>query len=500
MLNQSIWKDKADHLAFAPLKRNINVDVVIIGGGITGITTAYNLSKAGKRVAVIEALKIGEGATGYSTGNLYSIIGSPGLHTLEERFDLKKLKKIVKSRATAVDFIEERIKEFKIKCDFKRVNWNLFTTDVEQTPFVINEREAAKRAGLSISNEVDFPLDIIEGFSVENQAQFNPLQYVINFAKAIESSTCQIFENTKAVEFEEDEICEVKTANGKSIYANYIVMATHTPKGLFLVHTSLGPYREYAVAVSLKGKYPSPGIYWNKVEGEHYSMRVYDTTEGKVLMALGEIHKVGQKENNEECYKNLLKYLKEKFEVESEKFRWSAQMFRSTDGVPFIGLSTGTSKTYIATGFAADGLTFGTLAGMIISDQILGKKNKWSETYDASRFTPIASAKDFIKENADVVAKLVGDWVAKIDAGKFSEVKKGEGKIMIIDNKKCAVYRNTVGDLKAVSAVCPHLGCIVHWNHAESTWDCPCHGSRFDTKGEVLEGPAISALKKIEIN
>lgn len=494
----SIWKDTAEESFFAPLTGDLTVDVVIIGGGITGITTAYNLSRSGKKVAVLEARKIGEGDTGSSTGNLYSTIGSPGLHILKSRFNEERMTEVVQSRGAAVDFIEQRIQEFNIDCDFKRVPWCLFTEDESEQSFLEKEKEAAEKAGLTVSENIPFPLNIKYGFKVENQAQFNPLQYVVQFAKAIKSDNCNIYEHTKAIEFNEGDVCTVKTENG-TITASNIVMATHTPKGIYFVHTSLGPYREYAVAVKLNGEYPEPGIFWDKKPDEHKSMRVYDTTKGKVLMVLGEMHKVGQKENNNECFDKLEQFLRERFSVASVEFMWSAQQYKSSDGIPFIGLSTGNTKTYIATGYSADGLTYGTLAGMIISDQINGIENKWSKTYDASRLTPIASAKEFVKENINVAAELIKDWVAKEDAEKFSDVVSGEGKIMEVNGKKCAVHRNHAGGLNVVSAVCPHMGCIVHWNEAETSWDCPCHGSRFAIDGEVLEGPAIAALKKVDI-
>jgi Rieske Fe-S protein len=232
---------------------------------------------------------------------------------------------------------------------------------------------------------------------------------------------------------------------------------------------------------------------------EHYSMRVYDTSKGKVLMVLGEMHKVGQKDNNHECYETLKKFLRDRFDVASVEFSWSAQQFKPADGVPYIGLSTGNSKTYIATGFSADGLTYGTLASMIISDQILGKENKWSDTYKASRITPIASAKEFIKENVNVAVEFIKDRFTKNEADELSEVATGQGKVMEIDGKKHGVYRDETGKLHVVSAVCTHMGCINHWNEVEKSWDCPCHGSRFSIDGEVLEGPAYTALKKVMV-
>lgn len=496
MSTHSIWEDKTLETSFSPLRNDMTVDVAIVGGGITGLTAAYILSRAGKKVALLEARKIGEGSTGSSTGNLYCTIGSPGLHNVQSKFSTQKIKQVVESRAAAVDFIEARVKEFNIDCDFKRVPWALFTDNSNGQSFVEKEKKAAGEAGLTVTDDFKIPMKIEAGFTIENQAQFNPLQYVKSLAKSIKSDNCKIYELTKVTNVTEGKTCIVETADGK-ITAEQVVMATHSPKGVYAVHLSMGPYREYAVGVKLRGEYPAAGIWWNALSQEHYSMRTYDTPKGKILMVLGETHKVGQKENNEECFKNLKRYLEERFDVASVEYTWSAQQFKAADGVPYIGLSTGNSKTYIATGFSADGLTYGTLASMIIADQILGRENKWSKTYDASRITPLASAKEFVKENVNVAYEFIKDRFTKSEADAFAEVTAGKGKVMTIDGKKHGVYRDETGKLHIVSAVCTHMGCINHWNEVEQSWDCPCHGSRFSIDGEVLEGPAYAALKKI---
>ena len=496
MSSYSIWKDKAEEVSFSPLREDMTVDVAIVGGGITGLTAAYILSRAGKKVAVLEARKIGEGSTGSSTGNLYCTIGSPGLHTIKSKFNEQKLKEVTESRAAAVDFIEERIREFNKDCDFRRVPWSLFTEEISGQSFVEKEKKAAEDAGLTVIENGSFPLAVKSGFIVPSQAQFNPLQYVVSLAKNISSENCRIFEFTKVDDVDEGKVCTVTTAGGK-VTAEHVIMATHSPKGIYAVHMSMGPYREYAVAVKLNGAYPEPGIWWNMLSKEHYSMRTYDTSKGKVLMVLGEMHKVGQKENNQECLANLERYLRERFDVATVEFTWSAQQFKAADGIPYIGLSTGNSKTYIATGFSADGLTYGTLASMIISDQILDKENKWSDTYKASRITPVASAKEFVKENVNVAYEFIKDHLTKKDADDLAEVMNGQGKVVEIDGKKQGVYRDKNGKLHVVSAVCTHMGCINHWNEMEKSWDCPCHGSRFSIDGEVLEGPAYAALKKM---
>lgn len=497
----SVWKKNTESADYPAQSGNIETDVVIIGGGITGITAAYLLAISGRKSVVLEALRVGQGSTGFSTGNLYATVGSEGMHKIVSGFDQDKLREVVESRGAAVNFIEQAISTHAIDCDFKRVPWSLFNSEGEDQSFVEKEKEAAVSAGLTVTSDISFPAAHGKGFTVPDQAQFDPYTYVVSLAKTISSEHCQIFENsrvTKVEEGNEREKCVVHTENG-TVTANLVIMATHTPKGLYMVHTSMGPYREYAVAAKLKGEYPQPGIFWEMKGTEHFSMRVAESPQGPVMLVLGEKHKVGQKENNPECFDRLEKFLRDRFEVDSVAYKWAAQNYTAADGIPFIGMSSGDSKTYIATGFAADGLTYGTLAAMIITDDILGIQNKWAKTYDASRLTPLASAKNFVKENVNVAFEIARDWLTKDEADSFAEVQKCDGKIMNVEGSKHAVHRDENGELHVVSAVCPHMGCIVHFNTAEQTWDCPCHGSRFTTAGDVIEGPAINPLKKINI-
>ncbi|MGK9126300.1 FAD-dependent oxidoreductase [Olivibacter sp. SA151] len=492
----SVWKDNSKQGSFPILDQDLTVDVAIIGGGITGITAAYLLAKQGKKVTVLEARAIGEGSTGFSTGNLYAIPGSEGLHTIEKKWGKEHARQVVESRAAAIDFIEARIQEFNINCGFVHVPWCLFSEQGESASYIQKEREAVERAGLTTSDFIPFDIKPSVGFSIANQAQFNPLQYTVALAQHIQSDSCLIFEHTKMMSYEEGEPCTVITDRGK-ITATEVIMATHTPKGLYFVHSSMEPYREYAVAATLNDNYPPNGTYWDMISKQHYSIRTYDTAHGKVLMVLGEKHKVGTEEHNESRFRNLENFLRERFNVNSVVYSWAAQQYKPADGIPYIGKSSGSKKTYIATGFSADGLVYGTLAAIIISAEIIGNPNPWNKLYDASRITPIASAANYIKANASVTYELIKDYLFKENVDHFSEIKPTEGKIMEIKGQKCAVSRNRTGDLFIVSAVCPHMGCIVHWNSGEQSWDCPCHGSRFTTDGEVIEGPAISALAPI---
>lgn len=492
----SVWIEKPVAKSFPALQKDINVDIAIIGGGITGITAAYLLSKSGRSVAVLEAKEIGGGATGSSTGNLYSVVGE-SMHQVLEKWDETVLRKVIASRAGAIHLIEEIIREFKIDCSFRKAPWCFFCETDDQRSTIEKEKEAAEKAGLSTTADIPFPVDIHFGFAVEGQAQFNPYNYTASLAENIQAAGCDIYEHTIVTKIDEEN--GVIEANDFTVSATSIIMATHTPKGVYAVHSFLGPYREYAVAVKLNGAYPPPGIFWDVRDGQHYSVRTYESKKGMVLMAIGKPHKVGQKRTNEECFDDLENFLRQRFDVASVEYKWAAQQYRPADKLPYIGKISGKSKVYIATGFAADGLTWGTVAAMIISDDIQGFENPWAKAYDAGRTSLIASAKDFVKENINVLGQYLKDIPGIEDVKEFKEVPAGEGRIIDHGGEKLAAYKDDKGTLHVCSAVCTHMDCIVNYNEAEASWDCPCHGSRFTIDGEVIEGPAIHPLKKINI-
>lgn len=501
MNTKSIWAGVTGHATFTPLQNDLTVDVAIVGGGITGITAAYLLSKAGKRVAVLEAWDIARGSTGFSTGNLYAPVGEH-LYKIEQSFNEETMRSVATSRSAAVDFIEQRVSEFNINCYFQRVPWYLFSTSEEGDATIEKEREAAIKCNLPVNHTIDasFPFPARKALRIDNQAQFNPLSYTQTLASSIQNQDCQIFERTKVTKIENGSPCIVHTDMG-TITAQQVIMATHTPKGVYGVHTAMGPYREYALAVRLspEANYPGGGIYWEQLASEHYSIRPYSDASGQYLLILGESHKVGQQEHTGEHFQKLEQALNARFPLSSIDFTWSAQNYKPADKLPFIGPDGANSNVYIATGFAADGLTYGTLAAMIISDQILGKENPWSKLYDANRFTPIASAPEFIKENVNVAIEFIKDYISGSEAEQFSDIKPGDGKIMELNSAKVAAYRDEENQLHIVSAICPHMKCIVHFNAAYRTWDCPCHGSRFTIDGEVIEGPSINGLTKKDI-
>ncbi|HEX7028893.1 MAG TPA: FAD-dependent oxidoreductase [Gammaproteobacteria bacterium] len=500
MFTKSLWNAYSGTTDFPSLQGDITVDTAIIGGGVTGISAACRLAGNGRKVAVLEALKVGGGTTGHSTGNLYVTVDHT-LSALCSKYDPETAKRVVAARTHGLRVIEENVARYGLDCDFTPCDWYLYSDHVKSDGRVGNELQFAREAGLDVAEETgQLPFAYSRAMRLAGQAQFNPLRYVQALANAIQSDKCRIHEFTKAEAIEEKNgACIVQTRDGR-VRAEHVLHATHTPKGIMLVQTLLGPYREYGIACRLKSELPRQGIFWGYTEsGEKYSTRSFIRGRERFLIVVGQPHKVGQAQNNKQCLANLEKFAGRHFPVTEVVYRWGGQHYRPADMLPYIGRTDRGSNVFIATGYSTDGLVYGSLAGSILADLVAERTNPWTELFDPSRNQPLKAAKNFIKENVNVAGQYLKDLPGVADAADFSSVKAGEGKVVEVDRQKLAVYRTRSGQLMIRSAVCTHLSCIVNWNDAEETWDCPCHGSRFKLDGTVLEGPAIHALHKVEI-
>lgn len=497
MKTTSLWnKISVRPSQYPELTKDIEVDVAIIGGGITGITAAAQLMAAGKKVVILEADKIGGVTTGSSTGNLYIAV-QPFYQNIYSKFNLKTAKAIAQSRKFAIDYIEKNIKEKNINCHFSRRPWYAYTCKDPRISFE-KEVELFKKMEVPIeyTNTLPLPLKFKKAVVMQNQARFNPLQYVISMADALAKQGCLIFENTRVKHIDEKDFCTLKTAQG-TVIAKKIVMATHTPIGINPTQLFTAPYRSYVVAVRLKDhKYPE-GHFWDLDRPPHATCTHAETgNHPELLMVAGSHHKTGQGTHMDSHYAEMETFLRDHFSVAEVAYKWSAQHYQAADDVPYIGLANRFSKhTYMATGYFADGLVYGTLAGIIISDLISEKNNPLENIYRSTRFKPIASAGFLAKEDTNLFLQYLKDYPL-FGSHQYEDVKVGEGKVMEINREKCAVSRDEKNQLHIVSAVCTHMKCIVNWNDAEKTWDCPCHGSRFRQDGKVIEGPAISNLEK----
>jgi glycine/D-amino acid oxidase-like deaminating enzyme/nitrite reductase/ring-hydroxylating ferredoxin subunit len=496
--NMSLWAATAPGAtAFPALDGDASTDVAVIGGGITGITTAMLLAEAGKSVIVLEAHRVGMGTTAHSTGNLYATAGQ-GLAEIEKKWDEETMKRVARSRSFAMDRVEALAASAPAESAFARraFHWSAVDNDADSIEALEKERDACARAGLvaHVAKVSSLPLGTGPTLVIAGQAQFHPLRYVLGLAARI-SSRCRVCEGTPAVEVEADKGI-VRTPRG-TVRARSVVMATHTPKGFNLVQTELAPYREYAVAGEMSGSVPD-GIFWTR-ESNRHSIRCFSDAGRRYLMVLGEHHKTGQEPDPEARYSALEDYLR-RLGTNRATHRWSAQGYYPADGLPYIGLAAASENLYVATGFAADGLTYGTLAAHIVCDTIMGGENEFARLYDPTRFKPAKAAKGFLKENANTVREYVRDYAKLLKPESLADLGPGDGRIVEVEGKRCGVHRTRSGELLAVSPYCTHLRCIVHWNKAEQSWDCPCHGSRFTAEGEVIEGPAIEALDSTHIS
>ena len=494
MARLSFWQGTSQGTGFRTLTQHLEADAVIIGGGITGITAALKLSQAGKQVVVLEARRVGQGTTGCSTGNLH-VIPDQNLYSIRDKWGKETTAAVVASRRTTLDAIEAVVAQYQLSCGFARRPHYLFAADEQQAHLLSKERDAALEAGLQAAVVPDAPVGFPAGQSlrIEHQAQFHPLSYVRELAGKIASDRCRIFENSRVTDINDARMI-VKTSQG-TVHAGKIIMATHTPKGFNVLQTELGPYREYGLAARLRAdRYPD-GIFWSMEEPSH-SIRSYEIEGQKYLIVIGEEHKTGQQEKDVDYYRRVEDYLRSRFNIDTIDYRWSAQNYRPADDLPYVGKSLGSEDVYVATGFATNGLLYGPMAAEIIADDLLGRKNRWAKVYQARRFNPARGGASFLKENINVAKQYIKDYVTPGQAENLQDLQQGEGKLVKFKGKNLAAYVDENNQFTALSPVCTHLGCIVHWNRLDKSWDCPCHGSRFQPAGEVIEGPAFSPLAR----
>jgi glycine/D-amino acid oxidase-like deaminating enzyme/nitrite reductase/ring-hydroxylating ferredoxin subunit len=497
MHTQSPWLDTAEKPSFGQIDGNVNVDVAIIGGGITGLTAGILLQRAGRKVAILEYAHIAGGETGHTTAHLTEVIDTR-YHQLASDFGADGARNAARSSRAAIAQIERFISEYSIQCDFERVAAYLYTEKHDEIPELQREVQAMQRAGVTATLQENAPLPFVVAKAIEvpNQAQFNPVPYLHKLARELASAEgCLVLEHSRVIDIQDGEPCHVAVEGGH-VTAQDVIVAANAPLNLLFLHTKLAAYRTYAIAAPLSTP-PPKALCWDTAEPYHYIRTAPHRNNEQLLIVGGEDHKTGTKSDTTHCFEQLEAYTRERFGIDEVRYRWSGQIIEPADGLPYIGVNSLSKHVYVATGYSGNGMTFGTLAGMLLSDQILGKYNEWSALYDATRFHVLASAGQFISENKDYPAYFIKDRLTPAEAKSIESVQPNQGKLISIDGEKAAVFRDVTGELSVLSPVCPHLGCLVHWNDAEQTWDCPCHGSRFDGKGKPVNGPSLTDLKPL---
>jgi glycine/D-amino acid oxidase-like deaminating enzyme/nitrite reductase/ring-hydroxylating ferredoxin subunit len=486
----SFWADTTSDLMAEPLGRDVRADVCIVGAGIAGMTTAYLLARQGKRVVVLDDGPIGGGQTQCTTAHLSNAIDDRYAE-IEKVHGADGTRLAAESHTAAIDLIESIANDEKIECDFARVDGYLFNAPGESAEILEQEHQAARRAGLGVQFVVRAPLPFDTGRALKfpRQAQFHPLKYLGGLAKALTEKGGEIYGQTHASRIDGGETARIETKGGPLVTADAVVVATNTPvNDLVAMHTKQAPYRSYAVGLRVPRSSVTQALYWDTLEFYHYVRLQPLSDEHDLLIVGGEDHKLAQK---------LELWARERFPMAAAvEYRWSGMVMETIDGLAFIGGNPlDKENVYIATGDSGMGITHGTIAGIVLRDLILGRENPWAGLYDPSRKPVWGMAwKEFVTENANVAKQYVRDWLGAGDVADASQIGKGQGAVVRRGLKLVAAYRDDHGQLHECSAVCTHLGCIVHFNQAEQSWNCPCHGSQFDPYGTVVAGPANSPL------
>ncbi len=499
----SVWSETTPAPPYPVLDGNVTVDVAIVGGGITGITAALLLQRAGRRCAVIEARRIGKGETGKSTSHLTTSL-DVRYHTLISRFGIDGARLAAAAQRAAIERICTLGDELKIACDFHRVPGFLYAERPRDDAELEREAEAVSKLGLQavLVSHVPLPFPVVRGLRFDNQAVMHPRIYLQGLAAAYAAGGGQLYEETQVVAIDEGDLCRVISDRGV-VTARSVIVAAHVPiVNRVLLHAKLAAYRSYVVSVESAGHEPD-AVFWDMAEPYHY-IRKQRVGERQLLIVGGEDHKVGDMDDTTMPFARLESYVRARFgrAPEATDYRWSGQIVMSADGLPYVGRNSLSSRVYVATGYGGNGITQGTLAAMVLADEVCELANPFAELLQATRIKPIASAKAVVSENVDFPRHLFGDRMSlrrhEHDNDRtqaLASIPPGEGKVLSLEGERLAVYRNANGQLSALSPVCTHLGCLVHWNNSETSWDCPCHGSRFDPHGRVLNGPAVAALE-----
>jgi glycine/D-amino acid oxidase-like deaminating enzyme/nitrite reductase/ring-hydroxylating ferredoxin subunit len=488
----SLWLDGAPApgpvRAFTPGER---VDVAVIGGGIAGLTTALLLKRDGLRVAVIEAGRVGHGVTGANTAKVTALQGTI-YSTIAARQGAAAAADYAQASADAVDEVVALAREEAIDCDLERADAFTYAAGPGERPAVEAEAGAARAAGLPVelTDDVGLPFAVAGAVRLFGQVAFHPVRYARGLAAAVAGDGCAVIEGVRALSVAERSPCRVRTTAG-TLHADRVVVATHYPfldRGLFFARLEV--QRSYCIAARVNGELPR-GMLINAGSPTR-SIRAY----GDLLIVGGEGHVTGSEDARPERFAALEAFARRHWDVAEVTHRWSAQDPVPHDRLPLIGpYQPGSSRLFVATGFMKWGLTGGTLAAMLLADRLAGRESPRAERFDPTRLSP-RSAPTLAKVNAKAGLHFAGDRLRPAEAGSVADVPAGEARVVRDGLGKTGVYRDEAGGVHAVSLRCTHLGCLLRFNAAETSWDCPCHGSRFDVDGRVLEGPAVQPLER----
>ncbi|HEU5048225.1 MAG TPA: FAD-dependent oxidoreductase [Rickettsiales bacterium] len=500
----SVWQtDEMQEPVFSTLADNLTTEICIVGAGIAGLTIGYLLAKEGKSVVILDAWGLASGETSRTTAHLTAVLDDR-FYNLESLFGVENSRLAAESHMAAINRIENIIKAENIDCDFERLDGYLVALEDDQKDAFNQEHDALRRAGfadMDVHTHVPVPGIQLSAPTMRfpQQGTFHATKYMTGLANTFLRLGGQIYTGSHVNEVKGGKAAYVKTDNGMQVQASHVVVATNTPVNDWVkMHTKQAAYRTYVVGFEIpKDSYPN-FLLWDMQDPYHY-VRIVRGSTHDVLIVGGEDHKTGQAQDPADRYRRLEQWTQRYFAtIGAVKYRWSGQVMEPIDSLAFIGRNPGDEhNVYIATGDSGNGMTHGTIAGMLIADLIQGRPNAYEKLYDPARKT-LKAVPCFIKENANAAERMVADRIKGSKVESALALRSGEGAVLRDGTSKIAVYKDENGQLHERSAVCPHLGCIVQWNPGEKSWDCPCHGSRFGINGEILNGPATKPLDTLE--
>ena len=494
----SYWMDSARRAERASGSLPWGADVVVVGTGIVGLTCALRLAEAGRQVVVLEADGVAAGVSGYTTAKLTAGHGLLLSH-LEDAFGRDEAAMYARAQLAALEHVRELVEARGIECDLEAQPNYVFAESDEERDQIAAETKAARRAGLEAEQvDLDGPFPAGAAVMLPDQAQFHPRKYLLALADLVEAASGHVATGQRVVEITGTGPLEVRTESGR-VEAPAVVVATHYPiveQGFFV--SRIHPRRSYVVAAPLEEPV-EPGMYIN-VGTPTRSLRTTLLEDGRRLLLVGgEGHRVGQGEAGARPYETLERYMRAHFRVGETAYRWSTQDNHTVDRLPYVGRVGDAPGLFAATGFAGWGMTNGTVAGLTIAGAILGEEAPWTGLFALDRGTLRTAARRLLGESLNVAVEQLGGPFRSADHAT-GELERGQGAVLSIEGDDVAVSRDSTGTLHAVSPRCTHMGCVVSWNEAESSWDCPCHGSRFAATGEVLHGPALKPLEPVELD
>jgi glycine/D-amino acid oxidase-like deaminating enzyme/nitrite reductase/ring-hydroxylating ferredoxin subunit len=501
---QSLWM-QFDLPPRPRLEGKLRCDAIVVGSGIAGLSTAYELSQSGRKVVVVDRGPIAGGMTSRTTAHLASICDDGQSALLKMRGE-DNARLFLQSQEAAVDRIEEIVKRHDIACNFRRLDAFLFPAlgmeKAEARDELDEEYQSARKLGAVAERIKGVPLkgfDDAPALRYGRQATFHPLKYLNGIIAAIEDKGGLIFADSPVTEFEErDGSVRIATEYGAKVEAADAVVATNAPvNDLAALHSKMAPYRTYAMAFTIPRDTLPDALYWDTADPYHYVRLQPGPGITDYLIAGGGDHKSGEADDGAVRFEAIEAWIRQLVpDLGREVHRWSGQVLDTIDYCGFIGRNPGNEHIYVATGDSGQGMTHGALAGLLLRDLIGTAQNPWAELYEPSRKTSRGLV-NYVSENVTAL-KSLAEHATPGELDSLDEVPAGQGAIVRSGSKKIAAFRDDKGSLQLRSPVCTHLGCVVHWNSTEGCWDCPCHGSHFAPDGTVLNGPALSPLEEVD--